>query len=289
MKISFADISIEFRFPSEIRIPEEFKEFLVNNGSDADVTYEVHLLKQPLQLPDTRVGSYIGIQIYSTEEGALRDYTPLTEHNGCQLACMLRNNQKHTLYYPASKWEYYSQEIHLLHLLGIEEVLINHQALLLHSSVVKIGEHTVLFSGPSGIGKSTQARLWETHLGAKVINGDRCVIRKKKDTFWGCGSPWSGTSGIYSKEQAPIKGIFILKQASANSVRRLGIEAFKALYTQCIVNTWNTEFVEQITELLSQILERVPVYELACRPDEEAVELAYHTLFKGGVLDGSED
>ena len=287
--ICFADISIGFRFPSEIKVPREFKEFLIEEKADIDAEYEVRLLEKPLRLSGIPVSSYSVMQVYPTEEGVLRNYTPLTEKDGCQVACLLRKNQKHTLYYPVNKWDYYSQELHLLHLIGIEEVLIRHQALLLHSSVVKLGEHTVLFSGPSGIGKSTQAKLWETHLGAKIINGDRCVIRKKENAFWGSGSPWCGTSGIYSNEQAPIKGIFILKQASVNRVRRLGIEAFKALYSQCVVNTWDRTFMEQLTELLTGLLESVPVYELACRPDQEAVELAYQTLFEGGTPDGSKD
>lgn len=289
IKIRFSDISIGFRFPTEIDIPKAFKAFILNEAVDVDESYEINLLEQPLPLPETFVASCGGATIYRTKDGILRNYTPLTMKEECQMACLLRKNQKHILYYPANKWDYYSQELHLLHLIGIEDILIRHQALLLHSSVVKLGEHTVLFSGPSGIGKSTQAKLWETYLGAKVINGDRCVIRKKEDAFWGSGSPWSGTSGIYSNEQAPIKGIFILKQASENSVRRLGIEAFKALYSQCIVNTWDRSFMEQLTELLTGLLEAVPVYELACRPDQEAVELAYQTLFEGGTPDGSKD
>ena len=287
--IRFADISIRFQFPSEVDIPKEFGEFLTDSEGETNVEYETRLLTHPLQLKCEPISSHIEMKVYQTEEGTLRNYTPLTEENGCQVACLYRKNQKNILYYPALKWDYYSHDLNLLFLLGIEDVLIKHQALLLHSSVVKMGEDAVLFSGPSGIGKSTQAKLWETYLGAKIINGDRCVIRKKENAFWGSGSPWSGTSGIYSKEQAPIKGIFILKQASENSVRRLGIEAFKALYSQCIVNTWDRSFMEQITELLTGLLEAVPIYELSCRPDREAVELAYHTLFERGILDGSKE
>ena len=158
--ICFADISIGFCFPCEIDVPKEFEEFLLEEKADVNVEYEIRLLDKPLQLSEIPVSSYSGMQVYPTEEGVLRNYTPLTEKDGCQVACLLRKNQKHTLYYPSLKWDYYSQELHLLHLIGIEEVLIRHQALLLHSSVVKLGEHTVLFSGPSGIGKSTQAKLW---------------------------------------------------------------------------------------------------------------------------------
>lgn len=287
--IRFADISISFKFPSEIEVPKEFEAFLVEKETNTDMEYEICLLHQPLYISESPASVQNGMQVYKTKEGTLRNYASLTDGNGYQTACLLRNNQKHTLYYPAFKWDYYSRELHLIHLIGIEEVLIRHQALLLHSSVVKLGEHTVLFSGPSGIGKSTQGKLWERYLGAEVINGDRCVVRKKDNAFWGSGSPWCGTSGVYSNKQAPIKGIFILKQASENSVRRLGVEAFKALYSQCIVNTWDKGFMEQLTELLTGLLETVPVYELACRPDQEAVELAYQTLFEGGNPDGSKD
>ena len=162
-------------------------------------------------------------------------------------------------------------------------------ALLLHSSVVEINGYTILFSGPSEIGKSTQAGLWKKYLGAEVINGDRCVIRRKDGVFWGSGSPWCGSSGIYQQKQAPIKGIFILKRASQNSVRRLGIEAFKSMFHQCIVNTWDTDFMKKISDLLIELLAECPVYELACRPEKEAVELAYHTLFERGILDGMGD
>jgi hypothetical protein len=196
------------------------------------------------------------------------------------VACLLRESGKHTLYYPRLKWDFYSKELHLLHLIGIEEVMMGQNALLLHSSVVKINDQAVLFSGPSGIGKSTQARLWEEHLGAQVVNGDRCVIRRTEEGFVGAGSPWCGTSKIYSKEQAPIKGIFILKQSPTNSIRRLKGEAFIALYSQCIVNTWNMEFTDHMSALLIELISSCPVYELSCCPDASAVELAYRTIFK---------
>lgn len=283
--IQFAGLRIVFHLPSAIRCPEAFVPFLSDEVSDAmdsetaDAEYEIKLLKTPLQLAGLPVGSYGGMKVYPHKNGWLRVYTPLTAMDGCQVACLSGKGGKHILYYPASRWEHYAQEWNCLHLLGIEEVLIQRDALLLHSSVVQIHGQAVLFSGPSGIGKSTQAALWEQYLGAETLNGDRCIIRKKQNQFYGCGSPWCGTSAIYRQEQAPIKGIFLLGQSQENTIKQAGAAAFTRLFQQCIVNQWDCESVVKLTDLLAELLNRIPVYELNCRPDEDAVRLAYNTLF----------
>lgn len=285
--IKFAGLEICFVFPTEQIIPKEFIPFQdkgIKERNNPDTTYEIELLSEPLRLPEQPIMSYGDMRIYNHSDGWLRVYSALTADDGCQVATLVRrNNQSNILYYPASKWDFYSEELHFLHLLGIEEFLLNNNALLLHSSLVQLDGQTVLFSGPSGVGKSTQASLWEKYLRADVLNGDRCVIRKIDETFYGCGSPWAGTSGIYRREMAPIKGIFILKQSKETKVRQIKAEAFVKIYQQCIVNAWDEQFVERITDLIMDLLRNVPVYEMACRPDKEAVDLAYNTLYKGGI------
>ena len=160
-----------------------------------------------------------------------------------------------------------------------EGLLMRHDAFLLHSSVVLQDGKTVLFSGPSGAGKSTQAGLWQTHLGAAILNGDRCVIRRTDSGFFGGGSLWSGTSGIHHPEWAPIAGIFLVEKSTENSVERLDSGAFLPLFSQTTVHSWDRAFMERLTDLYAGLLESVPVYRLRCRPDQEAVELAYRTLF----------
>ena len=86
--ICFADISICFQFPSEVNIPKEFEEFLVDNEEKADVVFEICLLDQPLHLYGIPDDSYMGVEVYHTEEGILRNYTPFMAENGCQVACL---------------------------------------------------------------------------------------------------------------------------------------------------------------------------------------------------------
>lgn len=248
-----------------------------------DAQYTVRLLERPLTLPASPDHIHRDTKLYRTEEGWLRVYTPLITEDGLQVACLLRPNGDNELYYPAPMWDFYSAPLRCTHLIAVETLLLRRDAFLLHSSVVSFRGKAVLFSGAAFAGKSTQAALWEKHLGARIINGDRCVIRRTENGFIGSGSPWAGTSGIYRDEQAPIAGIFLVRQAPENRVQRLGFAAFAPLFTQTLVNSWDQDFMEHITELFQQLLSQVPVYALYCRPDEGAVRVAAQALF--GSLD----
>lgn len=62
---------------------------------------------------------------------------------------------------------------------GLFDILADAGMLVLHSAyiVTRQGEG-ILFSGPSGIGKSTQAALWQHYGAAQTVNGDRALVRK---------------------------------------------------------------------------------------------------------------
>lgn len=279
--ITFAGLTVRFIFPNPVKVPDVFRHFLSEASGIPDITYRIELLDRPLSLDGLPLTAVPGSRIYTYEKGWLRIYPELIAEDGCQVALSMCLNKDITLYYPSSRWSYYSEDLHLLHLLGIEQPLLFYDSFLLHSSLVRLHGQTVLFTGPSGIGKSTQAALWEKYLQADILNGDRCILRKTGDQFYGCGSPWAGTSGIYHSEMAPVRGIFILKQAATNEIRQIPARiAFSQLFSQSIVNTWNSDFIDRLSSLIGELMKQVPVYELSCRPDEEAVRLAYHTLWK---------
>ncbi len=277
--INFSGITVGFSLPTEVNLPRCITELICDNCGKTDVEYNISLISTPLEPQGVIVFNNPEIIVYNTPEGYLRIYKSLIAEDGCQVACLISHSGKYTMYYPASLWKEYRKYWHCNHLLCGEEMLIHRGALLLHSSLVMINGSTVLFSGPSGAGKSTQASLWEKHLGAKILNGDRTVIMRKNGEFLGGGSPWSGTSDIYSPEQAPIKGIFLLSHGEDNSVRRMGADAFLRLFSQTTLNSWNTTFMETAASIYKELLEKVPVYELTCRMDKEAADLAYNTLF----------
>ena len=158
--------------------------------------------------------------------------------------------------------------------LGLEALLMERNRLCLHAACVDTAMGGILLSGPSGIGKSTQADLWCRHRGARQINGDLPILQKTKTGWQAWGSPYAGSSRCYLNECCSIRTIVILRQAPENRLRRLSpSEAFRAVWSGVTVNSWDPRFTERACDLALELISQIPVYELACTPDIRAVEL----------------
>lgn len=155
-------------------------------------------------------------------------------------------------------------------------------AVILHSAVVNYRSQGILFTAPSGTGKSTQADLWETYRGAEIINGDRGIIRRTCAGYYAFGSPYAGSSGIYKNEQVKVSAVVVLRQAEENRIFRLDKKAaYIYLISEISVSEWDKETVEGQAQWLEKFIDCVPVYLLECRPDREAVEVLYKELEAG--------
>ncbi|MBQ7345668.1 MAG: hypothetical protein IJW45_06375 [Oscillospiraceae bacterium] len=277
--IRFSDITIKFDPAAPVGLPDEFIPFLCEDDGNIDAEFKIAMLRSPIVPQFPSFHDNRGTIVYTDGSQWLHIYPLHRPDDGCQVACLLTPEDKNTLFYPAALWDHYTSVLHCIHLICIERILLKRDAFLLHSSVVRINDAAVLFTGPSGAGKSTQADLWKRHLCAEILNGDRCVIMKRGDRFYGGGSPLSGSSGIYEPGQAPIAGIFILNKSEKNRIRRAGADAFIPLFSQTLINSWDSSFMDKITSLYQDLLVGVPIYHLDCRPDADAVELAYRTIF----------
>lgn len=169
----------------------------------------------------------------------------------------------------------------LLRMIPLMRILLQRGALLFHASQIEAGGVGLLFSAPSGTGKTTQARLWERYRGARIICNDRTLT----DGHHTYGFPVDGSSPVISAESFPIGAVTVLEQAPENTIRRLHPrEALLRLLPQLIIDTWDHDSRARATELLLELLSRVPVYLLRCTPDEGAVECLEQQLWKDGVI-----
>lgn len=169
--------------------------------------------------------------------------------------------------------------------LGFEELLIRKERLCFHAACVDTPLGGILFSGPSGIGKSTQAELWSRYRGAKQINGDRPILSKGENGWLAWGSPYAGSSRCHINESCSVAAIVMLKQDESCSLRRLGRgEAFRAVWSGLTMHNWDAGFVEKACDLALELIENVPVFEFACTPDAVAVDYLERELEKDGCL-----
>ncbi|WP_207734879.1 hypothetical protein [Sellimonas intestinalis] len=151
-----------------------------------------------------------------------------------------------------------------------------------HSSLIDFDGHGLMFLGPSGIGKTTQAELWHTYRDAVIINGDIVFVQETEGNFLGWGTPWHGSSPYCENASVPVDALIILKQAPKNQIRKLeGFEKVSAVSGSIFYPRWLENGMELCLETLNHLLCALPVYELSCRPDEAAVELAEKTVFGG--------
>lgn len=163
--------------------------------------------------------------------------------------------------------------------IGFEELLIRKNAIVLHASLIESEYGGILFTGPSGIGKSTQADMWAKYEKVEILNGDRPILKKENENWKAYGSPYAGSSDYYVNKSTNVKAIVVLEQSKTCSIERLkNSRAFLKLYSGMIVNTWRPDFVERVVDLTKDLIEQVPVYLLKCTPDYEAVKMLKSVL-----------
>lgn len=161
----------------------------------------------------------------------------------------------------------------LFSLIGFENILYRQQALILHASFIEWRSKGILFTAPSGTGKSTQADLWVAEEKAEIINGDKTILRRFSDGWKAYGSPYAGSSKVYRNKGVTVCAIVVLRQGKVNVIRRLPPgNAFRYLYSETIVNTWNRDFVVKVTEWAARLASEIPVFYMECLPDKSAVQ-----------------
>lgn len=280
LNLIIANISIQMSLPISIEISEPFLPF-VRAVSEPSVKVKWQRLDK---LPkSTGKELYVGnaFDVFYEENKYVRYYH---EHMLSEevYAVAVVEAEKLTIRYLAGSEKYFSECGNSFYHIALEERLIDYDRFMLHASLIDTPYGGILFSGRSGIGKSTQANLWCRYREARQINGDRPILHKGEDGWMAYGSPYAGSSRVYINEGVPVRAIVMLEQAGTCTIDRLSTaQAFRRLYAGATVNSWNSVFMERICDLLENLAQKVPVYLLRCTPDVQAVELLKAVLHKG--------
>ncbi|KIR02094.1 hypothetical protein P261_00908 [Lachnospiraceae bacterium TWA4] len=204
-----------------------------------------------------------------------RDY-----YTGDILACLEDDGSKKVL---SILKESKLTELEFLNCLAFEKTMYENNRFILHSSFIETKYGAILFTAPSGTGKSTQAELWRTYRNVDVINGDRSGLWKEGNQWMAGGVPWCGTSGIMKNKTLPLKAIVILEQALENCIQEINYGAkVGRILEQLTVNPWNSEMLVAAKMFSMYLAKEVPIIKLLCRPDLGAVETLEKELERYG-------
>jgi len=165
------------------------------------------------------------------------------------------------------------------------DILLYHNVLVVHSSLIDTPLGGIAFCAPSGVGKSTQARLWQTYRGAETINGDKSAFVCAGENVTFSSVPFCGTSGIIKNKNTAARAAVFLSQSSENTVERVCAgEIFRLLSRDTIADTAVTQFGRKAVELIMNIAGKLSFYSMGCTPDERAVIALENAL--SGEADG---
>lgn len=142
----------------------------------------------------------------------------------------------------------------------------------LHSCSLLYRGKAWLVSAPSGTGKSTHARLWETLGYATVLNGDLNLIRA--DTMSVCGIPWCGTSGIATTQEVPLGGVILLTRGKTDRLIPIREDQKQLRTMQRLISPlWTEQMLGDCVGFSQELAQRVPVWSLSATTRPTAARL----------------
>ena len=261
---------------------KEFEPFIIG-----ETVPDIHAVirkseKLPL-VPENVIFSDQCYRIAKDERGNFRKFffEKPTDPVCCTVATYDLANGRIDAEYPEEYSRCVSEVRNCFYLLGFEAILLQRDKLCLHASCIDTPLGGILFSGVSGIGKSTQADLWCRYRGARQINGDRPILSREENGWYAWGSPYAGSSRYHVNDSCPVSAIVLLEQGKACSLRRLPrAEAFRGVWAGMTVRNWDPAFVDKASLLTVELVTKVPVFRFCCTPDEHVVEYLEKALRK---------
>lgn len=164
----------------------------------------------------------------------------------------------------------------------VADRLLDHNILLFHASAISINSKAILFSAPSGTGKSTHTQYWKQlyNDNVEIINDDKPLIKCDHNGVFVYGSPWNGKNRLSSNNFAKLDSICILNRGTDNKITRVSqqeiiLELFNQIYVPTDINKR-----QKVLSLLDTILKNSKLYVIYCTDSIESARVVSEELLK---------
>jgi len=162
--------------------------------------------------------------------------------------------------------------------LMIANRLMRDEGFLLHASGIGTPNGVILFTGPSGAGKTTLCQLSQQFADCTQLCDERIVVRRDPTSPTGYrayGTPWPGEGNIYNRINGPLAAIFLISHAPTNQLKPAhDAHALTWLMREIFPTVWNREGLTFTLDFMADLLEKLPCYEYGFVPTIEAITYA---------------
>ena len=152
-------------------------------------------------------------------------------------------------------------------------VLAQRGGFLLHAcSAIRHGR-AFLFSGVSGAGKTTIARLAPPD--TTLLTDEISYVCRDSDAYYAYGTPFAGElATLGANQHAPIAAVYLLEKGSTNRIDPVPTSgAVRALLRNTLFFAHDEALVAKVFDSACRFLQRLPVRRLSFLPDARVWEL----------------
>lgn len=164
------------------------------------------------------------------------------------------------------------------------DALLPYDRCIMHAVALRFRDQAWLIAAPSGVGKTTQARvlqeLWPGEF--SVICGDRPVLRLTDDGgVYVHPSPWNGKENWYGAAAAPLAGIVFLQRGDYDDAYQIKRRDAVIPCLQALIYSGVSEdVIRRAAAFTDQLLRRVPAYRLQSENVPGSTKLLYEEIIR---------
>jgi hypothetical protein len=183
-------------------------------------------------------------------------------------------------WHPFAFDEMYHNEVYgrfgIVAILALVLRLLHLDGLVMHGSAQLVEGQAIICTGPSGRGKSTISRLFDSR-GIPVLTDERPLVRRfvreGGERFRVYGSPWPSAGGFVLNTAAPLRKIYFLEHGPEQVVEPISTrEAVFRMLDVSMVPWLDTAFFDPVIQTMEALINAVPHAVLRFRPDVSVVD-----------------
>lgn len=160
------------------------------------------------------------------------------------------------------------------------DIAYDYDCMFMHCSAISYKGNAILFTAPSGTGKSTHSRLWKKHFGDDVdmINDDKPLLRIIDGKIYACGTPWDGKHHLSNNVMLPVKAIVVLSQSRENVIGKASKQELLYHILNQTIRPENPVLMNKALAFIEKMIRAIPAYKLGCNISDEAVTTCFEAV-----------